>query len=835
MRFFEKVLSLVLLLSSGLATISAQNISVIGRLISSGDKMALPYATITVFGDSDSKDVVKKFATDDKGQFKTDLSAGKYVFEFNYVGMEMRNINVDLFSSVNNKHDLGDIELAESSMELEEVSVTAQRPLVKVEIDKLTYSAQDDPEATTSNVLDMLRKVPLVTVDGDEQIQLKGSSSFKVYINGKPSNMLSSSPSQVLKSMPASNIKDIEVITDPGAKYDAEGVSGIINIVTEKRVDDGYSGSVGGNVDSHGGYGANAYLATKYGKFGFTGNAGYHNHKSPSAETSFIRDEFGTDVKNTLTQDGFSKNNTEHLIFNGSMSYEPDTLNLFNMSVSKFISDVTSSSDQNVVSGPARPYKYSSAANGSGEFGGINFSFDYQRSFKKKGEMLTGSYRFERNPNNNEYDMSYEVEPGGTFYLPDGYKTKSINDAGGDEHTFQIDYVNPLTDIHNIETGVKYIYRDNSSRTDNTFFDVNDKTWKPDLDKKNDLDHKQYITSAYAGYSLKKDKIGIKLGTRLEHTKQEIHFMTNESDDIVNTNFTDIVPSATISYQMGATNNLRAGYNMRISRPGIWYLNPYVNDFDPNNISYGNPNLESEQQHNININFGSFSQKLNINATINYSFTKNAITPYSFIAQQDMEDGTSTTVTHNTFDNIGKNHVVGTNVYVNWTPFDMLRTYFNGGIDYSDIKSNKNEELKNNGFSGRIFGGATITLPKDFLFMTNAGGFWSRVQLQTTQSPFYFYSFSVQKSFFEKKLDINLSANNIFSEFLDLTRTTTGEGFVQKSKTLMPVRSFGIRLTYRFGDLNSSVKRVQRSISNDDVMSGGDSDGDHGGGHSDGH
>ena len=159
--------------------------------------------------------------------------------------------------------DMGKIALSEQSTELDEVQVVAQRPLVKVEIDKLTYNAKDDPESSTSNVLDLLRKVPMVTVDGEDNIQLKGSSSFKIYMNGKPSNMITNNPSQVLKSMPANSVKDVEVITDPGAKYDAEGVGGIINIITDKRMDEGYSGSVGANGDTFGGYGGNAYLSLK--------------------------------------------------------------------------------------------------------------------------------------------------------------------------------------------------------------------------------------------------------------------------------------------------------------------------------------------------------------------------------------------------------------------------------------------------------------------------------------------------------------------------------------------------------------------------------------------
>lgn len=171
------------------------------------------------------------------------LPPGKYVFTFQFVGMNPLKRKVEVFTRA--QTDLGKIVLSESSTQLDEVSIVAQRPLVKVEIDKLTYNAKDDPEASTSNVLDLLRKVPMVTVDAEDNIQLKGSSNFKIYLNGKPSNMITNNPSQVLKSMPANSIKDIEVITDPGAKYDAEGVGGIINIITDKRVDDGYSGSVG--------------------------------------------------------------------------------------------------------------------------------------------------------------------------------------------------------------------------------------------------------------------------------------------------------------------------------------------------------------------------------------------------------------------------------------------------------------------------------------------------------------------------------------------------------------------------------------------------------------
>ena len=799
-----------LLLMSFLFTLTtlAQSISVNGKLVSS-DNNGLPYATISIAEGSSPNVSVKKLATKEDGTFSTSLEKLEYLLTFNFVGMDEIVESIDL-TQTDKAFDMGVISMKESSTELEELSVTAQRPLVKVEIDKLTYSAKDDPESSTSNVLDLLRKVPLITVDGEDEIQLKGSSNFKIYLNGKPSNMVSNNPSQVLKSMPANSVKDVEVITDPGAKYDAEGVGGIINIVTDKRVDDGYSGSVGANGDTFGGYGGNAYLSTKYGKFGFSGNAGYFYHDRPESESNYTREEFNPSPLNRLIQNGTSESNGGGLFLSGTMSYEPDTLNLFNISASRFGGEFKSLSSMVASSEGIRPYSYNTNSNSIGNFGGMNVSADYQRSFKKKGELLTLSYRLEKNPNDSEFESEYDNVEGG-FYYESGYKLRSSNDAVGQEHTTQIDYVNPLNENHSIEAGLKYIFRDNSSRGNHTYFDVVDGVWYPDLDRKNDLDHKQNITSGYLGYGYKTGKIGFKVGLRGEQTNQKIVFISSTTDS-VRTKFFDMIPSATVSYQLGMTQNIKAGYNMRISRPGIWYLNPYINDMDPNNISYGNPNLESEQQHNFNINYGTFTQKINFNATLTYSFAQNAVTSISFID----ENG----VTNNTYANVGKNQTIGTNIYASWTPTVSIRTYINGGMNYTDIRSNDESGLSNSGFSGRAFGGITYTLPLDIRLGANGGLFMNRIQLQTVQSPFYYYSFSLMKSFLDKKLDLALNVQDIFSKYREISSTTTGVGFKQKSINMNPVRNLRLSVTYRFGNLKSSMKRVQRTITNEDVMQG---------------
>lgn len=801
---------LVLFLLMSFLYAHSQETLVKGQLFGEDDNEFLPYATISVSKDESMKNTVKKFATDDKGFFQTKLSVGEYFMAFQYVGKNtlVKKVSVP---NQNKEFNIGKIVIIESSTELDEVSVVAQVPLVKVEIDKLTYNLKDDPESATSSVLDMLRKVPLITVDADDNVQLKGGSNFKIYLNGKPSNMLATNPSEVLKSMPANSIKDVEVITDPGAKYDAEGVGGIINIVTDKRVDDGYVGSVGAGVDSRGGYNGNAYLTTKYGKFGFTGNVNYFTRKSPDSESTFERRDFSMQPETILKQNGLSGFDGKGVMLSGLISYEIDALNLFSVSLNGYRGDGTSNTNTNVNSTGRYTYDYDRISKSTNERGSIDFSADYQRSFNKKGELLTLSYRFGNNPNSSDGTTETLNVKGSPILRLEDYKMRNHNEADGNEHTGQIDYVNPLTKNHTIEAGLKYIYRDNSSEGNNFYYDLTAKDWLEDLRRKNDLQHDQYIASGYASYGFKKDNFGLKAGLRAEQTKQDINFIT-QNDSIIKTSFFDLVPSLAFSYQMSMTQTLRLGYNMRVYRPGIWHLNPYVNNIDPLNISYGNPDLDAEKNHNVSLNYGSFSQKLNLNASINYSVTNNAITQYEFV-----KDG----VSNSTYGNIGKSQSTGINTYVRWAPTNTLNMFVNGNVDYIDIKSTENEALKNSGFSFRAFTGITYTLPYEVRFSVNGGYFGSRVMLQSKMDPFFFMSFGLSKSFMNKKLDVAIRGSNPFQKYMDHKSFTTGQNFTQESLFRRPAQSVSLNVTFRFGDLKSSIKKVQRGISNEDLKSGG--------------
>ena len=252
MRTKWTVLLWMLMISGLLAAQNTANTSfqVKGILLDSLTQEGEPYATIKIVKKEAPAKALKMLVTDMKGQFQEKVpGTGNFVMTITSVG---RTPIVKDFSVKAGEKlvDFGTLYIVDASNELGQVEIVAQKPLVKADIDKIEYNVQDDPDAQSNSVLEMLRKVPLVTVDGEDNIQVNGSSSFKVYVNGKPNNMMSNNPTEVLKSMPANSIKHIEVITNPGPKYDAEGVGGILNIVTVGSGLEGYTATFSANVSN---------------------------------------------------------------------------------------------------------------------------------------------------------------------------------------------------------------------------------------------------------------------------------------------------------------------------------------------------------------------------------------------------------------------------------------------------------------------------------------------------------------------------------------------------------------------------------------------------------
>lgn len=775
-----------------------------GTVVDTISSSPAQFSTLTIAAKADPSKQVKVLATDDRGNFQVSLnSSGEFILSVFYFGNKVADVPFTIEEGKKNT-DLGTINIADIS-QLDEALVVAQKPLVIVELDKLTYDTESDPDSKTETALEMLRKVPMITVDSDDKIQLKGSSNFKVYVNGKPSTMITNNPSEVLKSMPAANIKNIEVITDPGARYDAEGIGGIINITMAKSNDDGYTATIGANVNTLGGYGGSAYLTLKQGKLGFSGNYSYNLWKSPEGSSTMFREDY---AKNTiLNQIGSSSANKHNNQWGSAeLSYEFDTLNMVTISATHYygkysMSGITAAE----LTGGSNPYAYTRRTESEGDWGSTEINANYQRSFKKKGMLLTASYRLDYAPDGSNYETElYDL----VNYDP--LWERSDNEASTKEHTFQLDYTTPLSDKHNIEAGGKYIIRLNDSDPFLEEYSYLTNMWERNSIKENPLDYRQDIISGYASYGYKLKKLGFKAGVRVENTQNDINFKTIKD---LKRNSTDVVPSVAISYQLGPTSTLRFNYNMRIQRPNIWRLNPYVDKNDPSNIRYGNPNLDAENNHHFSISYGSFTQKVNFNASIRYTISNDAIQEYSFMDADTL---------NTTYGNIGKQQLTGLNLYGSWTPLKDLRLMINGNASYVDIKANSLLGKSNHGFGGGAFFNASYSFLKSFRANVSAGAFMQPITMQTKMSTYTFIGFGLGKDFFDKKLSVNINVRDPFSKHRKFTNETSGDTFYQKNTSRMQQQHIGFRVSYKFGNLkNQQIKKVQRGITNDDVMQGG--------------
>ena len=277
--------------------------------------------------------------------------------------------------------------------------------------------------------------------------------------------------------------------------------------------------------------------------------------------------------------------------------------------------------------------------------------------------------------------------------------------------------------------------------------------------------------------------------------------------------------------------NLRLGYNMRIYRPGIWYLNPYLDDSNPTNISQGNSHLDSEKSHAFDLSYSNFTQKFNINFSARYSFTNNSIERVTEQKKDTEIDGlqnpTGKEVLYATFQNIGKSRNVGLNAYVNWNATSKMRIYMNLYGNYSYMEGANG--LKNDGWSMFAYGGIQQSLPHDWRVSLNVFGQTPWIMLQGKGSSFIDYSLNVNKSFLKKRLTLSAFASNFFNKYQRPTSTIEGIGFIQESWNKYTRQRFGLSVSYRIGELKASVKKASRSISNDDVKSSGGGSGGSGG------
>lgn len=800
----------------GAVNAQVQKPEVCGVVLDSLSLQPEMYATIRIFRLPDKSKPVAAFVSDDKGLFCSVVPGkGKYSIRITSIGKETLSDDFEIGEGELMKK-LGQFRMRDDVTQLSEISVVAMKPLVKAEVDKTSYSIEDDPDSETKTILEMLRKVPLLTVDGNDDIKVNGSSNFKIYMNNKPSNMLSGNPKEVLRSIPASTIKKIEVITEPGARYDAEGVSGVLNIITQGAEFEGYNASLNTvmmqNQKVFGGF-----ASLKYGRFSLSANYSYSEYRN-KLKSDYRRMQFNKPEEEVLSRQSDTKMKSPGNYGALESSFEIDSLNLITVSGSMDIGTSKYSSKrsfqmQDTYGNPV--YAYNQTDKVREHWGNASVKTDYQHTFKRnKDEVFTASYQYDYMPNDmftNLNLMDLIGESSSLQYLRNYNRQSNI--AKRNEHTFQADYVNSFASKHSLEGGMKYILRNNvSDATSEVRMNAQDAWELAAFQPLVEYEHIQNILAAYTGYTLKSDKWSLNGGIRLEHTWQKVLYKQGNGSDF-DYKLTDWVPSFSALYKLSDRNQVRLSYNLRVRRPGIDFLNPYVM-VSGTEIAYGNPGLTSEKHHRMTASYNYLSPKINIQAVALYSLNRKGTAEYQFIDKNG--------VLNRTYDNIENVNAVSISGYMGYNPTPTTTLSVNGSLNYlylwaeSGVHSSLSD-LHNEGFCGSVFVDFSQKFKYGWRLACSAGYFRPEVTLGRQSPTYYYYGVNLAKSFLDDKLTVMLRTVNFAKPYYMVILKENYQDFTTTQKNRSYSQDFGISVTYRFGSLKEVVKKVVRSIENDDV------------------
>ncbi len=682
------------------------------------------------------------------------------------------------------------------SKELDGVEVVHQKRLVKMEVDKMTYKVSEDEDSKSYTVLDMLRKVPMVTVDGQDNITVNGSSSFKVYVDGMPNVMFSSNPSMIFKSMPASAVKSIEVMTNPGAKYDAEGAAGILNIVMNRQDAkgaqsmNGYNGTVRATAGNRQ-LGGSVFLSGQQGKLSYSANVmtSYNTPGNTTTETEQIQDG---GISQLLTSE--NKIKTPFTMGSLTLGYQLDSVSALNLTAQVNNMRIkTNGTSSTTLLDPysSNPFSYTSNTDMKNTRTSFNGSLDYQRFFnKERTKSLVLTYQLSYNPATTEMTNNFN-NSSNYIDLTDRYsenKDKTIS------HIFQLDYTMPLGTGQTLGFGSKFQLHD--ATADSKYY----LTGIYDPSSSSEYEYKNSILAGYGEYAGNFNKFGVKAGLRYEYTWQDVEYHLGNGQDF-STSYGSLVPTASLQYTLGAGSNFGLTYNMRISRPGISYLNPYVDKTNPIALTYGNPDLDVEKAHNISLVYNMFTPKLMLNLNLHHNFTDNGISQYSFYDSDNL--------LNTTYGNVVKSHQTGMNAYVNYLLTKNTRIFFNGGLNYIDLRSDALGQ-SNNGWTANIMAGVQQTLPWDLKLSAFAIASTKSYTLQGWSGGFNLLTASLSKSLLKDKLNLSVSALTGLNDggSIMIESNSRGKDFTSHNKVKVPIYGVSFTVSYTFG--NSKMQNRQQ-------------------------
>lgn len=774
--------------------------SITGTVLDKSSGQPLESADVTLLRAPDST-VIKGTTTDKEGKFSfSEIPFGKYSVRSSFVGYSTVNAKGIILSTENSAVNLDPIKLSSGTATTEEILVETQKSFVQFDGDKKVFNVSQNPMNQSGSLIELLKNIPSVSVDADGNVSLRGNTNVKITVDGRPFGLDGQNRTQLLEQIPANQIESVELVTNPSSKYEAEGVSGIINIVTKKTKVFGYNGNLSLNAGSRDKYNGSLNLNLKSNNTQFFANYSYN------INNFFITG--GTDRTNSLsttenifTQSYDGRSRIKSHFVKGGMDYFINPQNTLGFSVTyqnsarnrgEFISSKAFDINDIITSSSLNDYNVSSKNNT------LDIALNHIFKFKNPKQTLTTDAIYSQN-NNDESGFTQE-----NYILPVNQnpgliqETSKINDK---DFSIQSDYVHPFTENTKIETGYKIRLRDKKNDYSNSQFDYNLNQYVTNTNLTNNFEYRDIVSAAYVQFSSTEGIFSYTAGTRVEHTNVKSLLILNNTQ--VKNSYFDIFPSANITAKLGKSNEVQLSYSRRIRRPGMWELNPFVNATDPNNYFSGNPDLKPEYTDSYELSLVQYLPGTSLTPTVFYRHTKDLISR----TREYIDSNTTLT----TFANYNTSKSYGAELIFNSQPVQFWN--INGSISYYKTEidaSNISSAYVNEGstWSGRI--SSSLFLPYQFSLQLNYFYSGDILAAQATVEPFSSFDASLKKELFNGRLTTTLRVSDIFNTLKFKVNINNDRTYREEFERKRDTRVITFGLSYKFGEADKNQQRRRK-------------------------
>lgn len=787
-------------------------VKVTGKVLEKVSKQPLEYATISITAPNDTK-VIAGGITNPKGEFDVAVAPGIYDIKIEFISFKSTELKQ---KSIKGDTNLGVINLSEDAAQLNEVVVRAEKSTVEIKLDKKVYNVGQDMIVKGGTVSDVLDNVPSVSVDTEGNVSLRGSDNIRILIDGRPSNAIN--VAEALRQLPADAIDKVEVITNPSARYDAEGGSGIINIVLKKGKNQGFNGTFIASGGLPEAYGLTGNLNYKTEKLNYFTTLGY-NHRTNEGGGLTNTSYYNADgsPKGFLDEDRDTKRESDG--FNGRAGIEwtvaPNTFWTNAINYQKNSGDTRDLINYSNFDSNSNPTGNSFRLNnGETNSQNVEYTSNLIKNFNDKGHKLTADLSISRNTDNNSSIITASPN----------YNT-TLNDQVQKQVQLQADYVLPLGKGGQFEAGYKGSFGD----LNNQYF-VTDDSGAKDPNLSNTLEYKENINALYTQYGFKVKKFSYLFGLRWEDTNIQVNLLDN--NDFNTKKYNNLFPSAFISYEISDQSNFTASYSKRLTRPRGRFMNPAVNYSSNVNIFQGNPDLDPSLTDKYDVGYIKRWDKVTFNTSAYFEDTKDV---FSFVRTPNGEEVNGIPVILSRPINLGKEQKFGFEFTLNYTPFKWWRVNSNfnlynvkttGENTYVDTKGNtvvQNLDNQANSWFARI--NSKLTLPYKIDWQLNATYNGEQKTAQGKNLGQFGMNTALSKDVMKDKATIAFNISDIFNSrimrsYTYLQNDTTLESQRSYGEMQFRKRQFNLSFTYRFNKPKNDREKAPRNDG------GGDGGGD---------